>query len=156
MSNLVSVTETSVEGRQSWNARFGLTNYSVRICPSLGVCVTTNVAPDGSFTVTSNYLGRTISVTRKDSSGNHLGQTIIGYDSHGRQNTMTDARNGTTTFAFNAADQVVTHTTPSPDGVQSGLVTINFYNNVGRVWKTIQPDGGIVTNDFNPNAEVEG
>ena len=67
---------------------------------------------------------------------------------------MTDARNGTTTFAFNAADQVVTNTTPSPDGVQSGLVTVNFYNNMGQVWKTIQPDGGIVTNDYKLTGEL--
>src|SRR4051812_29767310 len=43
-----------------------------------------------------------------------IGKTSYGYNAHGRQSAITDARNGTTTLTFNSADRVATATTPPP------------------------------------------
>jgi len=43
-----------------------------------------------------------------------FGQRTYGYDAHQRQNTVTDARNGTTTSLYNNADQVYETISPSP------------------------------------------
>ncbi|MBI2927423.1 MAG: RHS repeat-associated core domain-containing protein [Verrucomicrobia bacterium] len=97
----------------------------------------------------SAYLnGRLTSVTRKTSSGTQLSQTTYAYDAHGRQSTVTDARNGTTTFTFNAADQAITVTTPAPGTGQPAQVTTTAYNTSLQAWKITQPDGTSVTNEF--------
>ena len=56
----------------------------------------TVTAPDGTQTVTVYQNGNLQSVTQKNASGGQLAQTTYAYDQHGRQLTVTDARNGTT------------------------------------------------------------
>src|SRR6266568_1480231 len=116
--------------------------------PAHGYRILTNTSPDGTYTVTTNQYGRLVSVTRRDSSGAQVGQTIYGYDSHGRQYTATDARNGTTTSYFNKADQVSGIVTPVPASGQSAQVTTNFFDNLGRVIATKLPDNTYITNKF--------
>jgi len=159
-SNLVSTVETSVDGLQTWNITWnggvGLTNYSQTIYdPANGYTIVTTVAPDGSSTVTTNQNGRAIYVTQKDSTGAQIGQTVYGYDTLGRQNTATDARNGTTTSFFNADDQLTGTLTPSPDGVQSGQLTTNVLDSMGRVIQTTLPDNTSVTNVYYPNGLLQ-
>ncbi|MBI2927414.1 MAG: hypothetical protein HYY24_17090 [Verrucomicrobia bacterium] len=108
----------------------------------------TNTAPDGSYVLSAYLNGRLTSVTRKTSSGTQLSQTTYGYDAHGRQSTVTDARNGTTTFTFNAADQAVTSTTPAPGTGQRAQITTTAYNTSLQAWKITQPDGTSLTNEF--------
>ncbi len=55
---------------------------------------------------------------------NRYEPVTYGYDAHGRQGTMTDARNGTTTCAFNAADQVTSMTTPAPGDGSAPQVSV--------------------------------
>ena len=153
ISNLVSETETSVDGLQSWNIVFnngtGVTNHSQTSYDSIhGYCITMLTAPDGSMTFTTNQYGRIISTTKKYSFGIPINQTVYGYDAQGRQNTVTGARNGTTTLYFNNVDQIVGTLTPSPDGVQSGQLTTNILDSMGRVVTIIQPDGTSVTNQY--------
>src|SRR6266545_3996803 len=59
-----------------------------------------------------------------------------------------------TTFYFNNADQVSGVVTPSPGGGQSAQVTTNYFDNMGRVWKTTLPDGTSVTNEFFTTGEL--
>src|SRR5262249_19291558 len=87
----------------------------------------------------------------KDFGGNQLSSTSYGADPHGRQNTFTDARNGTTTYAFNNADQVVSVTTPIPGPGQSAQTTTTFYDTSLRAWKITQPDNTSVVNEFSPD-----
>jgi len=47
-----------------------------------------------------------ISVTRFDSGSQQLSSVSYSYDPHGRQSSVTDARNGATTYGYNAADLV--------------------------------------------------
>ncbi|MGO8930342.1 MAG: RHS repeat domain-containing protein [Limisphaerales bacterium] len=82
--------------------------------PQSGGPVVTNTAGDGSYTITAYHYGRLASVTRYDSLNSQLSSINYSYDPHGRQNTSTDARNGTTTFGYNNADLVSSVTTPNP------------------------------------------
>jgi len=68
--------------------------------------------------------------------------------SHGRANRVTDARNGTTTNWFNAADQINGTATPAPAAGQSSQVTTNYFEISGRIWKTTLPDNTSMTNEY--------
>ena len=159
VSTLVSSVETSIDGLQSWNVTYnngvGLTNHSLTTYLGGGVVVVTNIAPDGSYSVTTNQNGQVISVTQNDANGVQISQTTFGYDPHGRQNTVTDARNGSTTSFFNAADQVVATLTPSPDGIQAGQFITNILDSMGRVIQTILPDNTSVTNVYYANGFLQ-
>jgi RHS repeat-associated protein len=159
-SNLVSTVETSVNGLRAWNIIWhngvGLTNYSQTVRdPANARTVVTSIGPDGSYSVTTNQNGQLISATRYDALNNQLSSLNYAYDAHGRQNTMTDARNGTTTSFFNDADQIVAAATPSPDGIQTSQVTTNILDSMGRVIQTILPDNTSVTNLYYPNGLLE-
>jgi RHS repeat-associated protein len=111
-------------------------------CPSCCAGWTATTAASSS---TTSFCA---TATRKTSSGTQLTQTTYGYDAHGRQNTITDARNGTTTLTFNADDQVVTTTTPAPGTGQAAQITTMAYNTSLQAWKVTQPDGTSLTNEF--------
>ena len=155
ISNLVSVTETSTDGLRSWNSSFSVTNRSQTVFAGSGNRYVTNTAADGSFTITAFQNGRLISITRKDSAGSQLGQQTYGYDAHGRQNSVTDARNGTITSTFDNADRVVTVTTPLPGTGQAAQTTTKYFDSMGRVWKTMLADSGCVTNEFFATGEIK-
>src|SRR6266567_3299580 len=116
--------------------------------PAHGYRILTNTSPDGSYTVTTNQYGRLLSVTRRDSSGAQVGQTIYGYDPHGRQNTAADARNGTATSYFNNADQINAIVTQIPASGQSSEITFYFFDGLGRVIASKLPDNTYVTNKY--------
>ena len=149
---LVSSSDTATSGLTNWHSVYpepGLTLTSSNITACSGSTRTVTAwAPDGSHTVSVYAYGRLQSVTRKDAGGAQLGQTIPGYDAHGRQDASTDARNGATRYTFNPADQVATVTTPDPGlGAQ---VTTTLYDTSGRVTGVIQPDGTATTNLYHP------
>ena len=75
--------------------------------------------------------GQLAAVTQYDANGGPLGQTTYGYDPHGRQNTVTDARNGTTTNYFNNADQVCGVSRPSPPPARAPKSTTNYFDGLG-------------------------
>jgi YD repeat-containing protein len=151
-SNLVSTAEFSTEGLQSWSTTWNngvaATGHSATLYAGSGYRYLTNAAPDGSYTLSVYQCGRLISLTQYDGSAAHnqVGQTIYGYDAHGRQNTATDARNGTTSYTYNNADQVLTVTTPPPGPGQAPQVTTTYYDTSLRAWKIVQPDGTSLTN----------
>jgi RHS repeat-associated protein len=156
ISNLVSSVETSADGLQSWNVIFdntvGVTNHTVTSYDqNLGYRIFTATAPDGSTTINTYQFGRLIATTSKDANGVQIGQTAYAYDAQGRRNIATDARNGATTTFYNNADQQVATVTPSPDGIQSGQLTTNILDNMGRVIQTINPDATVVTNFYFAN-----
>ena len=93
-------------------------------------------------------------MTRYDSGGSQVGKTSFGYDAHGRQNTVTDARTGTTSYAFNDADQVVSVTTPAPGTIGSAQTTATYFDAMGRATNIIQADGTSVNNVFSKRGEL--
>ena len=152
-SLLTSTVEAAVDGTRTWQTAFGLTSESVSLCG--GACVATNIAPDGSYTTTLKTNGYVMVVTRYDSQGTQLGATTYTYDEHGRQKTITDARNGTTTLIYDDADRVTSVTTPVPASGQSSQTTSSYYDELGRVWRTVQPDSTSVTNEFHLTGELK-
>ena len=152
-SLLTSTVEAAVDGTRTWQTTFGLTSESVSLCG--GACVATNIAPDGSYTTTVKTNGYVMVTTRYDSQGTQLGATTYTYDEHGRQKTITDARNGTTTLINDDADRVTSVTTPVPASGQSSQTTTSYYDELGRVWKTVQPDSTTVTNEFHLTGELK-
>ena len=152
---LASVSEASVDGLQTWNTVYnngvGMTSHSQTGYElTYGYIIVTTTAPDGSYSVTTSQFGRQISTVQYDSNGVQIAKTTYGYDAQGRPNTTTDARNGTTTSFLNNADQVVAMLTPSPDGAQGGQLTTNILDGMGRVIRSVMPDGTGVTNEFYP------
>jgi RHS repeat-associated protein len=150
---LVSTAENSVDGLRSWNTTWNngaaVTSRSQTVYDAAnGYRFVTNIAPDTSYTVSAFQSGQLLSITSRDSTGIQLGRVAYGYDRHGRKNTETDARTGTTTSFFNDADQISGTFTPSPDGIQPPQVSTNYFDNIGRVWKTTLPDNTSVTNEF--------
>ncbi len=152
-ASVVGVTERSTDGLRSWNATFGNTNLS-RVVYSGTHRYVTNTAPDGSVSVSDFQEGRLLSTTRRDSTWAQLGQTTYGYDAHGRQTLVTDARTGTITNGFDNADRVISTATPAPATGQASLVTTMVYNNMGQVATNTAPDGGVVVSQFLPTGEL--
>ena len=92
--------------------------------------------------------GRLVSSTLYDANGIQITGTAYGYDAHGRQNTTTDARNGTTIVGFNSADQVATVTTPAAANGQLPETTTTLYDKLLRPYSVIQPDGTSVSSSY--------
>jgi len=151
---LISTEAASADGLQTWstvwNNGAALTRHSETVCDSAtGLRVTTTTAPDNSSAVTTNQHGRLVSVTRKDANGAALGQTLYGYDAHGRPNTITDARNGTTTRTYKSGtDLVETVTTPPPGNGPPAQTTTLYYNQMLQVTNAVQPDQASVFTQY--------
>jgi len=156
---LVSQTETSTDGLTTWNITDNGTTYAYTTQTYGGSEVSTVTSgvnyyygsgSSGWSTSETVYTSGLLTSALDYTPG--LGypfETDYGYDAHGRQYTITDANmHTTTTNLYNNADQIVSVTTPSPDGVQPGLTTSNIYDNMGRVSRTILPDGTSVTNQY--------
>ena len=154
-SLLVSVSESSTNGLQRWQSAFGLTNTTVTVYGLAGARTVTATNADHSFSVTLYTNGLLTAVTSYDSTGAQIGGTTYAYDTQGRQNQITDARNGTTTLTFNNADQTATATTPYPGNGQSAQTTLYNYDTSQRVWNVINPDGTASTNLFYLTGETE-
>jgi len=123
-----------------------VTNRTETVYGTNGIRTVTVTSPDNSSQVSVYSYGRLQSVTRKDSIGGQVSQTTYGYDAHGRQSTVTDARNGTTAFAYNNADQVVSVTAPLLGTGEAAQVTTSFYDQAGRMIGQQLPDGTTTTN----------
>jgi RHS repeat-associated protein len=154
VSNLVSVAERAADGTRAWNTNYGVASGSETTLPGSGQRYQINRDPDGSAVVNYFKDGQLLTVTRTNAAGTQLSKTAYTYDAHGRQQTATDARNGTTTYAYNDADQMTSTTTPAP-GTGQGPQTINYaYDELGRRKRTTLPDGGVVTNIFHSTGEL--
>ena len=156
---LVSMSESSTDGLQSWQTRYRdsstpVTTHAQTVYSGTNRTVTVT-APDNSYTITRYANGRLVSVTQYDSTPAQIGSTTYGYDAHGRQNTVTDARNGTTVYTYNDADLVTTVTTPSP-GTPGGSsqTTTTQYSKSLQATNVIQPDNSAVTNIYLPTGEI--
>ena len=154
---LVSRSETSTTGLQSWQTVYpnggaaAVTDQSDITIASAGNNWTrtmTQVAPDGTQTISKYQYGRLKSTTRKDNTVSQVGKTTYGYDPHGRQCIVTDARNGTTVYGYNDADQVTSATTPPPGTGQAAQTTRTEYNQSLQATNVIQPDSTFVRTEY--------
>ncbi len=167
-SLLVARQRTSTDGLRSWQNVFNFTpalgtalTFSQTVfnnndgVTAAGYRTTTTTLPDGSKSVSVFYQGRLISTAQKDSDNGQLTKTTYTYDTHGRLWKTTDARNGTTTVAYNNADLITTATTPAPGIGEGAQTTTTFYDTALRAWKVTQPDGANVFNVFLPSGLLE-
>lgn len=152
---LISTHETTLGGLRSWSTVAGVTSESRTVYAGSGNRYVTNTAPDDSYIVAHYLNGRLMSVTRKTAANAQLSKTSYTYDAHGRTATVTDARNGATTYAYNNADQVVAVTTPAPGNGQSAQTTTTSYDHTLRGWKITYPDGASVTNEYHLTGELK-
>jgi len=91
-SNLVSMTETSTDGRTNWQMRYGPTSVTNQNSTVYNGTYRTNTATaeDGSSVVTLYTNGVRKSVTLYNSNPSPIGATTFSYDAHGRLATETD------------------------------------------------------------------
>lgn len=152
-SNLISTVEVSADGLRSWNTVWNggasITSQSRIVFDAAnGYRYLTNIAPDNSYSVSVTRYSTNVSSTAYDSAGGQLGRTTYAYDAHGRLCQITDARTGTMTNYFNSADQLSGVATPIPGSGLSSQVTTNYFDVMGRVWKTTLPDDTSITNNY--------
>jgi YD repeat-containing protein len=158
----VSSTLVSTDGRVTRQTRWnGVTAVTTKTetqydTPVANDKTVTQTFPDGSQAVSVYRFGRLISATRKETpTGPQLGSSTYTYDAHGRLWKMADARNGTTTYAYNNADQVTAVTTPAPGSGAPAQQTLTRYNIMGLATNIVQPDGASVTNFYTLRGELE-
>ncbi len=154
VSNLLSVSEASTDGRFTRSVQGNRTNGTCSVTDGAGYRYVTNVAPDGTWSLSTYHNGWLASMVRKAADGAQLAQVTYGYDAHGRLTTMTDARTGATTYQYDDLDRVTAVTTPPPDGVAGAQTTTSAYDVLGRVWRTVLPDSSTVTNDYYDTGEL--
>lgn len=156
---VVSVSEQSVDGRLTWDTVRGLTSTLVVVPDGAGGRTQTSTSPDGVRT-TANYVGdRLTSMVSATAAGDSLGSVTYGYDGHGRVVSVSDARTGTTSYAYFADDRVQSVVTPDPDPSRSGpgydpQTTSYLYDAAGRLQTVTHPDGGVVTTTYWPTGAV--
>lgn len=150
-SSLVSIGETSTDGLNTWEISWRDVNVAVTNHTTISPGTSRSeiaVVPDGSYVIRTYSYGQLVSESRYDSADNQIGGTTYGYDAHGRQNTMADVRNGTTTYTFNNADFVASVTTPDPGSGGSAQTTTTYYNTMMQATNVVQSDGVGVTNEY--------
>lgn len=148
---LVSTTETAVDGSRTWQTAFGVTSQARTVFAGSGNRYVTNSAPDGSRSIQAYANGRPVSDTRLDANGVQLSKLTFGYDTHGRQFQVNDARSGTTTLAYNAADLVVSTISPAPGTGQNRQTTSTTYDSMGRSTNVVQADGTKTFSEYYSN-----
>src|SRR5665213_2171451 len=126
-SNLLSQTETSVDGLQSWLTNLAGATHRQTTYSGAGSRTDVTTSPDNSAVTTLYQDGLMLSVVRTNGAGVQIAGTTFGYDPHNRQTTSTDARNGTTTRLYNNADQVYSVTTPAPGPGQRAQTTVTYF-----------------------------
>src|SRR5207302_1332693 len=125
-------SEASTDGLRSWQIAYGRTNQTQTVYGGSGSRTLTATAPDGAQTVQTFQNGLLVSQVTSFGS-TVLSSLSFGYDSHARQNSITDARNGTTTLVFNKGDQGVTNASPAPLPGQPPQTTVSYYDKMGRL-----------------------
>ena len=145
----LSTNETTTDGLRSASLTPAGLSQAATACGTNGLRTVTSFAPDGSYTVTVYQNRRLASATQYNAAGGQLGRTTCGYDAHGRQNTLTDARNGTTTLVYNNADLVATNLSPYPGTPGAAQqVTATLYNQSLQATNVVLPDGGVVASAY--------
>ena len=147
-SSVVSVNDVSADGLQSWSINYGLTNHVQTAYSGNGQRTVTATNPDGSYTIAQYQDGQLVSNAQYGNDDAQILAVSYGYDPHGRLDTQTDFRTGTTTYRYNDGDQLVSVTTPVPATGQSAQTTEYEYDEMGRRTLVTLPDNGTVTTEY--------
>lgn len=140
----VLVDDMTPSGRQHWRTKYGLTTVMTQSWPGGGEVDSLTTYPDNSTSSQVSQDGLRLSQSRSAADGAIIQKRTFGYDSHNRLQTVTDVRNGTTTYANNSDDTVGSLTTPVPDAVHPAQTTRYHYGANGKKDTETEPDGAVV------------
>lgn len=161
---VLQTSETSADGTQAWSTQYGLTTHSTTAIDRANQRRTaTTQHPDGTSIISVSEQGRQKSVTRLDNTGARVSQTLFAFDSFGRLQAQTDARNGPTTYTYYVDGQIHTVTTPDPDpgaagpGLDPQTTSYAYYRDPASGIKTVitLPDGDVVTQEYFPSGQLK-
>jgi RHS repeat-associated protein len=158
-SNLVSATETSLDGLKRWetvwNEGLATTNFTELAFGPGGDQTETLYAPDHSATVRYYRHGRLELTEALDATGATVTQTKYAYDEHNRLKRLADLRDGATLFGYNHADQLASITTPAPAPGQGPLTTITSYDQMLQPTNVVYPDQTSATTEYVMTGEIK-
>lgn len=146
----VSMSENSVNGRQSWNTSNNLVSSSVTAYDGLGGRTVTLSAPDGTVTTQLYQNGLLLSSTLQNPSVGTLSSATLTYDAYGRPSSSTDARGVVTTWSYDNGDRVTSTTVTSGEISQTTSSILNFK---GQPTQTTRPEG-TVDYAYRPTGEI--
>jgi RHS repeat-associated protein len=149
VEELVSQTDISTHGRSRWASYWGQNSTAV-ISYGAGASRTEIFTqPDGSTETRIYTQDRLVSETIAASGGNPILKSIsYSYDPHGRLQSATDARNGTTSVSYDAMDRILAVTSPVPALASSAQTTARTYDSMGRVTTTTLADNSEVIAEY--------
>lgn len=154
-------TETSLDGFESWQTSHGLTVHTQVEAnfDSAGGRRETTTYPDGTSFVRTFSNGRLSAEISRDTNGQTLTRTDYLYDSHGRLYQEIVQGMGTTTYTWNANDQIESVTTPDPEPSLTGVgydaqTTTFFYDLMGRIERMDHPDNTSTHHTYWPTGQV--
>ena len=147
-----SVQESSFGTRENWSVSFGLTNYSIASTQG-DTNITLSVAPDASYAVSVSFDGHQQVSTNFAADGAVLASTRLFYDDAGRQVAAVDAFGILSSNIFNEAGQMAASIVQAPD--MAPRTNAFLFDVMGRMAATVQPDGGVVTNQYYPTGELQ-
>lgn len=152
VKELAGVTETSLDGRQTWRTVMGAISQTIN---SPGQSVT-QIAPDGSSTLTEYSEGRVVRFQARDARQDTMSWVGYNYDPHDRLQTVTDVVRGTATaYTYDVLDRVLTVTTPAGTAGQPNQVTTYTYDDMGRATQVTLPDTTTVHNTYYLTGELK-
>src|SRR5699024_1415102 len=113
-ASLATVVERSVNGRDIWESKAGISGslHTTETLSGNGNHVITVIRPDQTENVTVYEGDEIAEVTEYDANGAVITEISYTYDPHGRVKTVTDTQNGETLYAYNNADEVISVTAP--------------------------------------------
>ncbi len=153
--SLTETTETSVDGTKRWRTDVSGSTVTVRTKPADGAYTVTETAPDRRFELHLFRNGQLLITAQYDSNGVQQARTTFAYDSFGRLASQTDARNGTTTYQYNNADQTVRVTTPDPGIPGENLQhQVHHYDLMGRLTNSILADGRQIVRTYSARGDL--
>ncbi|ACB76347.1 hypothetical protein Oter_3067 [Opitutus terrae PB90-1] len=156
-SLVVSTDEQSVDGAHAWSQQAEAVTHQETSYPAIrnGSWTVKSTAPDGTSAVQTYANGRLASVSQLSTLNSQLSSVTYAYDPHGRQESVTDARLGTTTYSYYDDDQIKTITAPHPEVTGQTLVTTNFYNDRGLLERRKLPDDSEVFYTYTPQGQLD-
>ena len=153
-SKVLSVSETTLDGLESWTTSNGLVTHSLTERLGSGQLKSTVEYPNGSKTVTTTKYGLTDTVENFQLDGTTAGNVIeYEYDEFDRPYRITEKYgetiiNQTVYSNYNANGQALTVTT-------NGRATTYVYDNMGRMTSQTKPGSRTVTYTYKDTGELD-
>jgi RHS repeat-associated protein len=150
---VVATQDTSLDGTRAWSVSAGRTNFSATLRLGNGWTQSVATNADGSYSLSLTATGRLIRAESRMADGTLLHASSNRYDAANRLLCTMDANGVINSNSYDTADRVIATTIYAP-----GLppqTTRQTYDLMGRTATVMQPDGGVVTNDYYTTGELQ-